>query len=90
MGEPMTSPSNPNIPTLSPYPNRVPDVCSECGSEDIQFEMWVAINTTLRAENGEEWGQICGDTGNDEVWCEDCQEHRYSVPKPDFQPPTKD
>ena len=53
------------VPAL-PKPDRAKTnyVCSACGSQDLQYEVWMHANS----------GQIMGDCEGD-VWCEVCEEH---------------
>ena len=54
----------PVLPVPRPPKAETNYVCSECGSQDLQYEVWIHANSE----------QIMGDCEGD-VWCEVCKDH---------------
>lgn len=54
---------------VPPVVNTINYVCSECGSGDIEVQMWVNMNTM----------EVNGDvySGKAECFCNNCEEHTY-------------
>lgn len=51
-------------------------VCPECGSKDIEYDMWVQVNT----------GKIMSDGPEESYWCPNCGTHfKEVVEKQDYE-----
>lgn len=46
--------------------------CAYCGSDNIEIRMWVNPNTN----------EIGNDCGEDECWCNNCEDHNYFLTLP--------
>lgn len=53
-------------------------VCTRCGSEHIQFKLWVEINT------GKIMDMECADSADNEVYCPDCGQYTYAAEKREY------
>ena len=48
--------------------------CSECGGDNIKWQVWA-----------DEFDVVSDGDGTREIWCDDCEEHNKSVLKDDYK-----
>jgi hypothetical protein len=53
-------------------------VCTKCGGTNIQVKVWVDANDHTKVKSMTEGG------GDDDNWCEDCEEHTGQIERQEF------
>jgi hypothetical protein len=58
-------------------------VCNDCGSKNLVEQIWVSLNHEIIVD-GENYVKYV-DSGNDDFWCEDCDDEATPIPTEDYK-----
>ncbi len=58
-------------------------VCNDCGSKNLVEQIWASLNHEIIVD-GENYVKYV-DSGNDDFWCEDCDDEVAPIPAEDYK-----